>query len=39
VFALGSLEFIGPAFDAIVSEVIGNAVAGVEAVNGFALLS
>jgi len=39
IFALGSLEFIGPSFEIIVDEVMGNAIAGVEAVNGFDLLS
>jgi hypothetical protein len=39
IFALGSLEFIGPSFEMIVDEVMGNAVAGVEAVHGFDLLS
>ena len=39
IFALGSLEFIGPSFETIVEEVMGNAIAGVEVVNAFELLS
>jgi aminoglycoside phosphotransferase (APT) family kinase protein len=39
IFALGSLEFIGPSFETIVKKVMGNAIASVEVVNGFDLLS
>ena len=35
IFALGSLEFIGPSFETIVDEITGNAIAGVDMVNGF----
>ena len=39
IFTLGSLEFIGPSFETIGGEVMGDAIAGVDMVNGFDLLS